>query len=98
MNIIEKVSQPHREIISRVLHERAPQLLSDLLGKDLPTYDEVEQVEEVMYAVVVDHFGSDQEPDAEGLAIEDALVAFVGTFPNDDLPDSPLNAPPEGAQ
>ncbi|MGH3439127.1 MAG: hypothetical protein ACRDRN_22030 [Sciscionella sp.] len=98
MNVIEKVSQPHREIVSRVLRERAPRLLTTLLGKELPAYHEVDQVEDVMYSVVTEHFGPGQEPDAEGLKIEDALVAFVGTFPNDELPDSPLNTPPDAAQ
>lgn len=96
MNVLEKVAQPHREVVYRVLQERAPELLARLLGKESPSYAEVEQVEDVMYDVVTEHFGPDQAPNAEGLKVEDALVFFVGTFPSEDLSDSPLNSPVNG--
>ncbi len=36
--------------------------------------------------------GPDQAPDVEGLKVEDALVFFTETFPNENLSDSPLNS------
>ena len=53
-------------------------MLSTLCDKELPTYKEVNQVEDVMYDVVTEHFGPDQASDAEGLRIEDALVSVDG--------------------
>lgn len=62
MNILEKVAQPHRDVVYRILQERAPELLASLLSKESPSYAEVEQVEDVMYDVVTKHFGPDPMP------------------------------------
>jgi hypothetical protein len=89
MNVVDQVPQPHQAVVVKVLTERAPELLSELRRKELPTYEEVDRVEDTMYAAVSQHYLPGHELDQEGLTIEDALVAFVGAFPNDILPDAP---------
>lgn len=89
MNVLDQVPQPYQAVVVSALEQRAPELLSELRSKQLPTYAEVEEVEDVMYDVVAQHYLPGHELDSEGLRIEDALVFFVGAFPNDRLPDAP---------
>lgn len=89
MNVLDLVPHPHRTVVLHVFEQRAPELLEALRQKQMPTYAEVERVENVMYDVVAKHYLPGHELDAEGLRTEDALVSFVSTFPNDCLPDAP---------
>jgi hypothetical protein len=89
VSVIDRIAAEHRDAFVAVLAQEDPALLETLRGKDVPSYQEWETVQEVLNDEFSRYYGPDHEPDETGVKIDNALGAFMTQFPGDELPDYP---------
>lgn len=79
--VIASLPAEHQGVIVEVLRANSPELLTALLSHDVPTRDEREDVEDILSTEFTRHLKPDYEPTERGVAVDNALGAFLLRWP-----------------
>ncbi|TNC23747.1 hypothetical protein [Amycolatopsis alkalitolerans] len=85
--VIESLPAEYRDVVTALLAERDPELLSALQVQERPTLDQQDEVIEVLADAFTEHLGPGQEPTEQGVLIDNALGAFLTRWPTEALSD-----------
>lgn len=80
-NVLDAVDAAHRAVIEDELGRRDPALLEVLRGADKPTNDQSDALMNVMIDAMGEHYGPGHVPDDRGVAIDNAVGAYLLAWP-----------------
>lgn len=79
--VVDSLPAEYRQIFVDVIRVRDANLLAALLNQGTPSIEEREAVEDVLSTEFSNHLSSDGEPTERGVAIDNALGAFLLRWP-----------------
>ncbi|WP_116201536.1 hypothetical protein [Amycolatopsis circi] len=83
--VMDSLPDRFRPIVTSLLKQRDPELLTAFQAQEKPTLDQQEAMIDVLGDAFTEHFGPGHEPTEQGKLIDDALGAFLTRWPSEDL-------------
>jgi hypothetical protein len=80
-SVLDAVEPAHRAVIEEELGRRAPALLDALRSANQPTNEQSDALMDVMIRAMGEHYGPGHVPDERGVAIDNAVGAYLLTWP-----------------
>lgn len=82
-NILDAISDEARAVIEEELAQRNPTLLHSLQAAERPTNEQSDAVIDALSAALSENFGPGHIPNERGMAIDNAVGAYLLAWPID---------------
>lgn len=80
-NVFDAIPPEHRDLIVGELSRRNATLLDELRSTEKPTNEQSDAVVDVLYGAMSENFGPDHIPNERGKAIDNAIGAYLLSWP-----------------